>query len=377
MGWKMIFAADIVPTETNEQYFINGDVQHLFGDELLDYMAGVDFRCFNLEVPFTEKRVKVYYPGPHMIAKPATMAGIQAINPSLVTIGNNHVLDQGQAGAKSTIQTLKKNQIPFTGAGRNSEEARRPYFIDNGQCKVGIYNCAEYECVAATDDRYGANHYDPLVSFDDVKRAKEECDVLVVLYHGGKEFYRYPSPNLQRICRKFADQGANLVICQHTHCVGCEEIYKDARIVYGQGNFLFDQNEDEFKKTGIFVECDIEGGKIVLVKYVPFVKKGECVRMAGEKEAADILEGMKTRSDEIVKPGFIKEEYDKLAERYYAGYVRKLAANHFWLRVMNKLTRGNYLKKYYDRKQALSVINILSTENHDELLKAGLRLRDK
>lgn len=72
------------------------------------------------------------------------------------------------------------------------------------------------------------------------------CDYTIVLYHGGKEHYRFPSPNLQKYCRKFIEKGANIVICQHSHCIGCEENYKNGKIIYGQGNFLFDDSDDEY-----------------------------------------------------------------------------------------------------------------------------------
>ena len=65
------------------------------------------------------------------------------------------------------------------------------------------------------------------------------------IINGGKEHYRYPSPDLQKICRKFIDKGADLVVCQHSHCIGCEEKYNHGTIVYGQWNFLFDRSNIE------------------------------------------------------------------------------------------------------------------------------------
>ena len=41
---------------------------------------------------------------------------------------------------------------------------------------------------------------------------KKQCDYVIVLYHGGKEHYRYPSPYLQKVCRKIVDKGADIVV---------------------------------------------------------------------------------------------------------------------------------------------------------------------
>ena len=36
-----------------------------------------------------------------------------------------------------------------------------------------------------------------------------------------------------------AENGADVVICQHSHCIGCYEEYQGCYILYGQGNFHF------------------------------------------------------------------------------------------------------------------------------------------
>ena len=377
MAYRMVFAADLVPTETNRKYFIEGNIKHLFGDELIQFLQEADFRCFNLEIPLTTNQFTAVYPGPHLKADPETVNAIKGLEPSLLTLGNNHALDQGEKGLKDTISTLENAGIPFTGAGSNLEKAERPYILSADGYKIGVINFSEYEFAAATEQTYGVNPYDPLTSFDSVRDLKKECDVVIVLYHGGKEFYRYPSPRLQRVCRKFVECGASLVICQHTHCIGCKEIFKGAHIVYGQGNFLFDRNEDEFKKTGLFVECTIESGALTEIGFIPFVKRGECVRIADEEEAAGILEEFEARSLQIKEPGFVQEEYDKLAQQYYGQYVFRLLGRHKWIRLLNKVTNGKYAENYYSPKEAIAVLNVISPENHEELFKAGLRIKGR
>ena len=78
-------------------------------------------------------------------------------------------------------------------------------------------------------------------SLDHIQNLKDQCDYVIVLYHGGKEHYRYPSPYLQRVARKMVEKGADLVVCQHSHCIGCYEKYKDSMIIYDQGNFIFER----------------------------------------------------------------------------------------------------------------------------------------
>ena len=376
MAYRMAFAADIVPTESNEQYFIDGDINRLFGTEMLDYLRGVDFRCFNLEAPLTTSSHTAIYPGPYLKAKPETIVAIEKLKPSLITIGNNHALDQGTQGLKDTMATLSNAGIPFIGAGNNLIDAAAPFITHLGESLVGIYNCTEYEFAAATENTCGANLYDPLVSFDHVLKLCEKTDFVIVLYHGGKEFYRYPSPQLQRVCRKFVECGANLVICQHTHCIGCEEKYGNGTIVYGQGNFLFDRKENEFKKTGMFVEYKVNNG-VHSINYVPFVKQEECVRLANSTESSKIITSFMERGEQIKQSGFIRAEYEKLAKQEYNKYVKKIMGQTKLSKLISKIKGSKYYENYYDKRSALSVLNVISPENHAELFKTGLRCKGK
>ena len=52
---NILIGADLVPTESNAEYFVKGDIRHLFGDELVTVLNDADYRIFNLEVPLTKK----------------------------------------------------------------------------------------------------------------------------------------------------------------------------------------------------------------------------------------------------------------------------------------------------------------------------------
>ncbi len=376
-NYTMIFAADVVPTATNEHYFIDGDADHLFGGGIAEIMKQADFRCFNLETPLTRNKHEVKYPGPYHMSDPKILNALKKLHPSVVTLGNNHLLDQGEDGYYDTVQALKEADIPYTGAGKNLEEAIQPYIIRTDGITIGVYNCSEYEFASAGENSAGASPYDPLISFDLVRELKERCDHVVVLYHGGREFYRYPSPQLQRVCRKFADCGASLVICQHTHCIGCEETWHGGRIVYGQGNFIFDRKENEYKKTALLVRLTIREDKSYTVEYIPLVKKNECVRLAEETESAGILADFRSRSEEIKDDEFVRKQYEKLAEQFYPSYVAKLLKHNLWSRAMQKISGKKYYRDYYSPKEALAVLNMISPENHAELFKTALRLNGK
>ena len=108
---RIIIGADLVPTESNYDLFKKGDVKTLLGDDLLTLLSNADYRIFNLEVPLTDKTTPIDKCGPALIAPTKTICGIKALNPSLLCLANNHILDQGQQGLKSTIEILNRKTL--------------------------------------------------------------------------------------------------------------------------------------------------------------------------------------------------------------------------------------------------------------------------
>ncbi len=375
---KLLIGSDLVPTDTNNELFEIGDVESLIGNGLRDLLRGADYCCFNLEVPLTDEITPIKKCGPSLRANTKTINAISKINPYFFTLANNHIMDQGEQGLKSTIDLLTDHGIAFAGAGFSLKQASKPHIIEIGGITVGLYCCAEHEFSIVQRDGAGANPFDPLESLDHIDALREQCDYLIVLYHGGKEHYRYPSPKLQKTCRKIVDKGADLVICQHSHCIGCEEKWGQGTIIYGQGNFLFDHSQSEYWKTSIIIEVDIEDS--VRIKYHALVKEDNKVRLADNNSATQIISVFNNRSDEIKNETFVYENYNRFASEMYYSYMYRILGKKVKkpaFKILNKITKGAYLKKYvkrnYEIDEKSALLNVLECEAHNELFSNGLR----
>lgn len=374
---KIIIGADLVPTKSNIELFKKGDVDTLIGRELADIIRSADYRIFNLEVPLVNESSPIQKCGPNLIAPTQCVSTYKAMGIDLLTLANNHILDQGIRGLNSTIRTLEKADISYVGVGDSIKEASKPKIINCEGKKIGIYACVEHEFTIATEKESGANPIDFLETPDHIVDLKKQCDYVVVLYHGGKEQYRYPSPDLQKICRKLVEKGADLVVCQHSHCIGCKEEYLHGTIVYGQGNFLFDDEENEYWQTSlmIMISDDFE------VKYIPLKKNKNTVRIAKENEAEDILEQFSIRSKEITNPEKVCQHYDDLAENYKNFYLLNIMRVKRGLayRVINKLIKGRLEKSIINSAYNSTYKNVLRNyvecETHRELLLRSLKKR--
>lgn len=370
---QIIIGGDLVPTQSNSELFDRAAIHKLMDEELISIWNAADVRIVNLEVPLVDEEEAIAKFGPNLIAGKDSVNGIKAINPSLVTLANNHILDQGIRGLQSTIDLLKQNGIHFIGAGDNLLEAGKPFVFSAGKPKVGVYACAEHTYSTVTGKVPGANPFDPLESLDHIQNLKTECDYVIVLYHAGKEHYRYPSPYLQRVCRKMAKKGADLVVCQHSHCVGCFEEYDESTIVYGQGNFLFDRVDNEFWRTSLLLKVTIDDHSFD-VEYVPIMKCGAGVQIAKDETGEDILSGFKRRSNEIMENGLIEKKYSELAKTNIESYLRFLSGFNRWVSVLDrKIFKGRLVRRKYTLRKVLGVRNFIECETHRELLLSGLK----
>ncbi|HBE41756.1 MAG TPA: poly-gamma-glutamate biosynthesis protein, partial [Bacteroidales bacterium] len=224
--------------------------------------------------------------------------------------------------------------------------------------------CAEHEFTIAGEKIAGANPFDPLESPDHIARLKARCDYVIVLHHGGKEHYRYPTPGLRKVCRKMADKGADLVVCQHSHCIGAFEKYNEATIVYGQGNFLFDRSDNEFWSTGLLLQVSL--AEKLFVEYIPFCKKGNGVQLAEKKDEYSILGPFFLRSEQILKPGFVESEFARYCDENGQYYMAVFAGFGKIVRNIDKLFKGFFTRRLYSWKKASLIQNHVECESQRE-----------
>lgn len=375
----IIIGADMVPTKSNFPLFTNGKIDELVGKELINILKKSDFNIFNLELPLTDSNNCIDKFGICLKAPKNTINAYESLGINFLTLANNHIMDYGEEGLIDTIDVLNKANISYAGVGRNIHEMKSNYIFETNGNKIGIYCCVEHEFSVASSRCMGANPYQKLNSYLEIEKLKEKCDKVIVLYHGGKEHYRFPSVELQISCRELVDAGADVVICQHSHCVGCEEKYKDSTIVYGQGNFLFDEEENEYWNSGLLVQIDDDFS----ISYLPIVKNKETVRLANETEKTMILNGFYERSKAILEADRVQLEYDKFANEMLFTYLYSISElrSNILLRAINKLTRNRFGKWYlfnkYNKKSLLMLQNYLECEAHRELFITGVKNRIK
>ena len=372
---SVLIGADLVPTLTNVNEFISGQIDEIFDNNLINILNNTDVNIFNLETPLIYEKSPIKKCGPSLGISADVINGIRKLKPTYLNIVNNHIMDHGKKGLDSTISVLNKYNIGYSGYGSSIDSINKFWTTTINDMVIGIYSCAEHEFSIATTDATGVLGYDDFDTIEDIRLNSNNCDFLIVLYHGGKEFYQYPSPRLKKRCEKIIDAGGDIVICQHSHCIGCEEEYKGKKIVYGQGNFLFDDGTtDVLWENGFLLQFDIIKHHYAdNYNYCVLCKDGNGVSIAKASMKKRIMDEYFKRSEKTSNIEFLSRKYREYAKNNIQVILRKYDwfSSTLFMRGLNKITNGIaykvYFKKMYLPKKACDLLNGLECESWSEL----------
>lgn len=379
MDINILIGGDLCPINRCTPLFKDGNAGGIFNN-LLPEMLSADLTVVNLECPLVDHDTPIPKNGPALRADRSCINGIVNAGINMVNLANNHILDQGWDGLQSTREICEKNGVETFGAGRNIKEARQIRVCEIGGRRIGFLGVAEHEFSIATESTGGANPLDMIDFVRYVNFHRQDYDYLIVLYHGGNEHYPYPSPRLMNECRFMVEQGANLVVCQHSHVPGCYEKYQNGYIVYGQGNLIFDylpSNNPEWNR-GFLVKLSLDDDGTVNVNYLPYIQCDEQVglRRMNANQEAEFMARLEERSEAILQPSFVQKKWQEFCEdRKYSAIGGLMWGGS---RILSRLNRNGLLSKTILREHhRLIISNLIRCEAHRDVLETLLLNGDK
>lgn len=363
---------DIVPTDDNSDIFANGDADKLFTN-VIQYFEKSDLVICNLESPLTDCREKANKSGPHLSANIKCVNALKNAGISIAGLANNHSRDYGDKGIIDTIEACKKSGISPIGAGSNIEEAKSPVFYTFDEYVVGVLAVCDNECSSTDGNRWGSYGYDDLETMDWICQCKQRCDYLIVLYHSGLEHYQYPSPLLQKRCRKMIEKGADFVTCQHSHCIGAQEHYLHGQILYGQGNTLFyRRGKDEKWNTGLLIQIIIENDT-VKIDYIPIEMINGSVTLANKARSESILQKFLKRSEDILSIDKTTQKWKEWNHERISLYYGILRGYGRYRSRINLLLNNRIARLFIPNNKATTIANVIRCESHRESILAVLK----
>jgi len=370
---RILIGGDVCPIQRSEACFRQGDASAIFHD-LLPEFERADLSIVNLECPLIAQESPIEKAGPALGADRQCVNGLAAAHIDVVGLANNHILDHGPAGVLNTLEVCSRAGIETVGAGGDLAQARRILIRTVNGIRIGMLAFADHEFSLATDTTAGANPFYVREFIRGVRRHRNDYDYLIVLLHMGKEHYPYPSPEIQETCRFLAEEGANAVICQHSHCIGAWETYAGVHIVYGQGNLIFDQDfytgEDWHK--GYLVGLAIEQDGSSAMNIIPYLQSDGRVgarRMPPEEEK-QLLSDLEDMAQQIQDRGFVRDQWEAFCKQYRYLYFSLLRGHKRLPRALN--TRLHFSDLFYSPGARKMLYNIVVCQAHREVLKTIL-----
>jgi poly-gamma-glutamate capsule biosynthesis protein CapA/YwtB (metallophosphatase superfamily) len=348
----------------------------LIDQSLKDLFTSSDINIVNLEVPVTESISKILKTGPNLKAHRQSIAEIfKMLHVKVATLANNHLMDYDEQGVADTLAFCKEEKVQTVGGGMNLEEASKTLYLDTEEGKIAVVNFAENEWIPATTTSAGANPMDIIDNANLIKHAKLNAEFVFVIVHGGHEYYNLPSPRMQKQYRFYAEQGADIVIGHHTHCMSGNEVYMGVPIYYSLGNFIFtEQSTYSDWYIGLVLEVEIQKGKL-LTQLNPMKQQEKTFELSLLKndEKQEVLDRILLYSAIIADELKLKQEWNNFIESKYDDYLNYWSPFSF---ISNRYIKGLFIKmgiKGMNKKGMALTLNLIRCESHADMSKEVIK----
>ncbi|MBI5629580.1 MAG: CapA family protein [Elusimicrobia bacterium] len=188
----------------------------------------------------------------------------------VLNLANNHSMDYGTEGFLDTLAAVKKRGFIAVGGGKNIEQAEKLRIIERNGLRVGFLGLTStFPPEAWARRKKPGVAYSNFKRFPElIRRAKKDCDILVVSFHGGTELALEPNQIQKAFAHMAVDAGADLILGHHPHVLQAVELYKGKTILYSLGNFLFVSPAPETRTT-VIAKAALGRGGVESIEFVP------------------------------------------------------------------------------------------------------------
>lgn len=164
----------------------------------------------------------------------------------VVLHATNHALDKGSRGLKNCLAFWSGTypEMAVLGINESKEAQENIYVYEQDGIRIAILNYTYGTNGIPMPETmpYGVNLLEEERVIQDLQRAREAADFVVVCPHWGTEYRLEPSGEQEKWAKLFAENGADLVIGTHPHVIEPVEWYgekEDGMLVYySLGNFV-------------------------------------------------------------------------------------------------------------------------------------------
>lgn len=210
---------------------------------------------------------------------------LQSVGFDVVNIANNHMLDKDEDGLAATIKywNSKPDVLLIGGYTDESDSKTIRYLEKEGVTIAFLAYTTGTNGLTCAD---GAGAYVPYLSTshisevtEDIQRARQMADVVIVSAHWGVENSFYPNEEQKTLAQAMADAGADVILGHHPHVLQpivwlTASDGRQTLCAYSLGNFVSEMSED-YQIVGGMLTFDIHvtdaGASIEQPQFIPTV----------------------------------------------------------------------------------------------------------
>lgn len=314
---------------------LDREVGHHFRERPKDFefkdlraiLAGHELVFLNLEAPVGVNGTPHHIQDPHVTfcSHPDTLQVLKNLGTTVVSLGNNHMLDYGPTALHETLECLDSAGIKHAGAGRNYEEANRPLLFECNNKKIALLSYVfiySASTLMAKGNSPGVSDYRIKNILPVIRGLRERGYQVIVSIHWGQEYSFYPLPYQKNQARRMIDNGASLILGHGPHYPQGIEKYREGTIIYSLGNFIFDEpykfaNRSFIFSTGVTEQNKLQGIKVYpvhIVQHIPTLVAG------GDKKRIENL----VRGLSLVYPRKNRTFWKKINNDYFRDIVHRV-----------------------------------------------------
>ncbi len=272
-GMTLLFFGDVNLGRNLGQDLLKGKVEYPFA-RMKSILRFADCVFVNLESPISDQNGETESPNSNFIfcAPPVAATVLKQGGVTIVSTANNHAFDYSLPGLRETIQTLEHERIQHVGTSADSVGRVPPVVLRHNGIAAGFLAYTQFVNVAGSwEGRIAV--FDSVRARRDIRLLKQKSDLVIVSFHGGKEYAEEPDPKTKRQLESLVNAGADIVVGHHPHVPQGIEVLNGKVIFYSLGNFIFNQSSPWAKRSfgvelKVIKQRDVTG--IASIRLIPF-----------------------------------------------------------------------------------------------------------
>ena len=320
-------------------------------EKLKDY----DIKYYNQETVFDDTSSYKSYPifnTPSAFGDAMIDAGF-----NVVSLATNHSMDMGGNSAVRSAEYWESKENVLSHGMASSEEKRNEYDIkeiNNITYTMLSYTYGTNGMPIPSGKEYLVNLYNEDVVLKDIEAVRDKVDILIVAMHWGIEYNQNATDTQKEQAKFLADNGVDIILGNHSHCIEPWEWIDDTVVFYSFGNFISNQMGAEqasvrkVGSVGMFGTLDI-------TKTVDTENNTTEIKI--DNIGADLNYTYRWYDTNISKNNYTVIPFSKMEEKYlnnyYSGKSLQSVYDEF----------SNVLKKYDENINIEPLPNILVNEN--------------